>query len=155
MPQPPSTPATATKEDGAPTDAHDGDADADVPAVGADERSAMEECSRGFEYVTGMLTDVAAQRKDIMRALSEILWQLRRRDPSEDLEVRHARDDVQRPSYPFHVARMHAWPSHATRACTRGRRMQPVHARVAVACNPCMHAWPPHATRACTRGRRM
>ena len=73
--------------------AEDGDEDAQTivttPAEQLDEqRKSLESASKGFEEATASLHEAASQRKEVLRGLSDVLWQLKRANPGESLEAK-------------------------------------------------------------------
>ena len=68
----------------------------EVKAAIAAERKALEEACAGFDAVIATLGEAKSQRKEGQRVLSDILWQLRRRNPGEDLEAKATANELAR-----------------------------------------------------------
>ena len=64
-------------------------------AMEEEERERLAEVARGFEDASRSLAEAAAQRREVQRGVSDLLWQLRRRNPDEPLEPQPAAAELQ------------------------------------------------------------
>jgi len=53
-----------------------------------EERTWLEEAARGFDSSVASLGEAAAARKEVLRGVSDVLWQLKRANPDERLEAK-------------------------------------------------------------------
>ena len=67
-----------------------GNGECETPEVMSTEEQKewLNSASKGFESATASLQEAAAQRKEVMRGISDVLWQLKRNNPDERLEAR-------------------------------------------------------------------
>ena len=65
----------------------EGDAEAERASV-EQEKEWLEAASKGFETATARVQEATSQRKEVMRGLTDVLWQLKRSNPDEKLEAR-------------------------------------------------------------------